>query len=270
MAKSDFDAWSAGQSYEHYMGRWSRKIAEKFIDWVDPPTDAEWLETGCGTGALTDIVLSKAAARSLLATDQSVDFVAHASKEITDKRVAFKVADATALPCPDASIDLVTSALVLNFISDKALALDEMRRVLRSSGRATFYVWDYPGGGMGFIDAFWKSAAEIDPHAADLDESERFPFCQKDGLVQICQDAGATNTEIAAIKVETLFPDFEAYWHPFTLGAGPAPGYLKSLTEDRRQQLKDTLRVRIGTDGPVSLPARAWAVKTRWSTGKSR
>lgn len=263
MAESDFDAWSAGQSYEHYMGRWSRKIAAKFIDWVNPPANADWLEIGCGTGALTETVLRNANPKSILATDQSPEFVAHAAAQITDGRVAFKVADATNLPCRDANVDIVTSALVLNFIPDKSRAFEEMQRVLKPSGTAAFYVWDYPGEGMGSIDAFWKSAAEIDPDAADLDESARFPFCQKQGLKQLCHDAGASDIEISAIEVETQFPDFEAFWHPFTLGAGPAPGYVKSLPEDGRRQLRDHLKARVGTDGPVSLPARTWAVKTR-------
>ncbi|WP_291730651.1 class I SAM-dependent methyltransferase [Leisingera sp. F5] len=258
---SDFDAWSAGQSYEHYMGRWSRKIAEEFVDWIAPPADSEWLEIGCGTGALTQTILSPAAPRSILATDQSADFVSHAAADNRDSRARFAVANAVQIPVTDASVDVAVSALVMNFISDKKLALAEMRRVLRPDGLLAFYVWDYPGRGMGFIDAFWKAAAEIDPSAAEMDEGARFPFCQKDGLAEICQDAAIVCTDIAAIEVETRFPDFESFWHPFTLGAGPAPGYCSNLPEKRRQQLKELLAAKLGEDGPITLPARAWAVK---------
>ena len=52
------------------------------------------------------------------------------------------------------------------------------------------------------------------------------------------------------------------FWAPFTLGAGPAPGYCKSLPPERQAALKDELRRRLGS-GPISLPARAWAVKAR-------
>ena len=264
MAHSEFDAWNAGQSYEHYMGRWSRMIAAKFVDWIDAPSNADWIEIGCGTGALTQAVLSATAPRSILSTDQSADFVAHAQSQITDDRAAFSVADAATLPCADASADIVTSALVLNFVADKQAALAEMRRVLRPGGFVAFYVWDYPGGGMGFIDAFWKAAAEVNPDALNLDESARFPFCNEKGLAELCGDAGASDTEIAAIEVETRFPDFDAFWLPFTLGAGPAPGYVKSLTEKQQQQLRDHLANKLGKTGHVTLPARAWAVKVNW------
>ena len=260
-ANSEFDSWSAGQSYEHYMGRWSRKVAAEFLRWLSPPADADWLEIGCGTGALTKAILNSAAPSSILATDQSSDFVAHAKSSTHDSRTEFKVAKAQELPCPDSSIDIVTSALVLNFIPDKRTALEEMLRVLRPDGLLSFYVWDYPGGGMEFIDAFWKAAAEVDPAAAELDESARFPFCTKAGLGQLCTDVGLRDVDISAIETETEFPDFEAFWHPFTLGAGPAPGYCMSLPEIDRIKLKDHLATTLGTDGPIVLKARAWGVK---------
>ncbi|MFD3191761.1 class I SAM-dependent methyltransferase [Sedimentitalea sp. HM32M-2] len=259
--QTEFDAWSAGQSYEHYMGRWSRRVAAEFLRWLNPPADRDWLEVGCGTGALTQSILSLAAPKSVLATDQSADFVTHAEAETPDGRVTFGVADAMRLPCADASVDIVTSALVLNFIPDKPAALAEMCRALRPGGVLSFYVWDYPGGGMGFIDAFWQAAAEIDPKAAELDEGRRFPFCTRDGLTQLCDQAGIAGATVAPIQIETRFPDFDAFWHPFTLGAGPAPGYCSTLPENQRMALKRHLAGKLGTDGPIILPARAWAVR---------
>lgn len=31
------EPWAAGQPYEHFMGRWSRRIARAFIHWLAPP-----------------------------------------------------------------------------------------------------------------------------------------------------------------------------------------------------------------------------------------
>lgn len=262
---AEFDAWSVGQNYEHYMGRWSRRIAVKFVDWLAPLRDLHWLDVGCGTGALTATILSAYTPRSILATDPSEAFLAHARSEITDFHVRFEAASAQNLPVPDASIDIVASALVLNFVPDRPAALAEMQRVLKPDGLLSFYVWDYPGGGMGFIDAFWKAAAQVDPNAAALDESKRFPFCTRDGLAEICNAAGLRAPVVEAIEIETVFQDFEAFWLPFTLGAGPAPGYCASLPEDHRAKLKARLAETLGTNGPIRLPARAWAVKAHRS-----
>jgi len=256
-----YDAWTAGQSYDHYMGRWSGMVARRFLDWLDAPDAADWLELGCGTGALTAAIIERCSPRSILATDPSGDFVAHAKETIADARVRFRTAGADDLPADDGTVDVVTSGLVLNFLPDQAAGLAEMRRVLRPGGLLSFYVWDYPAGGIGFIDAFWKAAVSLDPEVAKLDEGLRFPFCTSEGLIRLCTEAGVVEPEIAPIEIVTEFPDFEAFWQPFTLGAGPAPGYCMSLSEEGRMALKSRLHERLGLDAPVRLDARAWAVK---------
>ncbi len=262
-SQADYDAWSAGQSYEHYMGRWSRMVAHSFLDWLDAPDGADWLEVGCGTGALTSAILQRCSPKTILATDASGDFVAHAREMIPDPRVSFGTAVAQDLPAEDGSMDVITSALVLNFVPDRRAGLVEMQRVLRPGGILSFYVWDYPGGGVGFIDTFWKAAAELDPKASELDEGARFPFCTAEGLTDLCVQAGIGVPAIAPIEIATEFPDFDAFWRPFTLGAGPAPGYCMSLPEDHRLALKSLLGDTLGRDGKIRLTARAWAVKSR-------
>ncbi|MDA8747262.1 class I SAM-dependent methyltransferase [Litoreibacter sp.] len=256
-----FDTWSAGQSYEHYMGRWSRKVAAKYINWLDAPSKSDWLEIGCGSGALTQTILANASPHSIMAIDASDDFVAHARAATTDDRLTFQTANAQVLPFEDASYDIVTSALVLNFVPDKIAALTEMQRVLRPGGTVSFYVWDYPGGGIGFIDAFWHAAAEVDPNAAELNEGSRFPFCTGAGLTDICAQAGLSPS-VTPLEITTRFKDFEDFWMPFTLGAGPAPGYCMSLPDDHRDALKAKLMERTGGTSPIDMTARAWAVKS--------
>lgn len=256
------DSWSAGQSYEHYMGRWSRLAGVEFLRWLQPPQGLDWVDIGCGTGALTQSILDIANPASVVGIDPSDGFVAHAREAIADRRARFEVSGAEALPLGDGTVDAAVSALALNFVPDMPRALREMRRVLRPEGLLSFFVWDYPGGGIGFIDRFWKAAAEIDPGARDLDEAGRFPFCTPDGLAEICRQAGLDDVTVHPVEVTTTFADFEAFWHPFTLGAGPAPGYCMALPEENRAALKSLLERQLGADGgAISLLARAWAVQ---------
>jgi SAM-dependent methyltransferase len=259
------DAWSAGEHYERYMGRWSRRIAARYLDWLGAPKDAAWLDLGCGTGALTQTILARGDPRSIVAIDQSADFVAHARAATSDAhvRMRFEVADAQKLPLLDASVEVAASALVINFVPDRVQALREMKRVVKPGGLLSFYVWDYPGGGMGFMRAFWNAALALDARAMELAEARRFPFCNPEGLIALAAEAGWPAATVAKIEIETHFGSFEDYWQPFTLGAGPAPGYCVSLPDDKRAALKARLMADVGGAGPVSFVARAWALKAR-------
>jgi len=260
---SRHDAWQAGDSYDRYMGRWSRQIAPRFLDWMGAADGRDWLEVGCGTGALSAAILARCHPRSLLSIDASEGFIAKARSNVPDARVEFRVGDAQALAADPASRDVIVSALVLNFVPDRAKALAEMKRVARSGGTVGFYVWDYPGGGVEFIRAFWTAATALDPNARDLTEDRRFPFCAADGLTAMARAAGLADVACIAIEMPSVFKDFDDYWTPFTLGAGPAPGYCMSLDPEARERLRSRLEQSLPRreDGSIALKTRAWAVK---------
>jgi SAM-dependent methyltransferase len=257
------DAWSAGDSYDAYMGRWSRKMAARFLDWLKPAEKLDWLDVGCGTGALSSAVLNRCNPRSLVGIDPSAGFVAAVQRNVDDKRARFEVGDAQKLPLDDHSRDIVASALVLNFVPDIPKALAEMKRVARRGGTVAFYVWDYPGGGMGFMRAFWNAAIALDPAASGFAEGKRFPFCTAAGLTELVSNAGLQSVESTALEIPTVFTDFDDFWRPFTLGAGPAPGYCVSLPEEAREKLRQKLSDNLsrGHNGAIALTARAWVVK---------
>jgi SAM-dependent methyltransferase len=261
---SRHDAWQAGQHYESYMGRWSRRVAPLFLDWLGVADGLDWLEVGCGTGALSAEILRRCRPKSLISIDPADGFVATARASVPDKRAAFRTGDAQSLDLAGHSRDVVVSALVLNFVPDKPAALREMKRVVRPGGTIGFYVWDYPGGGVGFIREFWNAAATLDPAAADLAEDRRFPFCTPAGLAELARDAGLPAVDCVPIEVPTVFTDFDDYWRPFTLGAGPAPGYCASLDRTARQHLEQRLRDSLPRrdDGSIAFGARAWAVRS--------
>lgn len=262
---SRHDAWQAGDSYEFYMGRWSRRIAPLFLDLLALPRELDWLEVGCGTGALSAAILARCDPESLIAIDASEGFLAKARASVPDQRVEFRQGDAQALGLESASRDAVVSALMLNFVPDRVKALAEMKRVARPGGTVAFYVWDYPGRGLEFLRAFWTEAARLDPKAGDLTEDRRFPFCTPDGLLELARQAGLPGAACEAIEAPTVFSDFDDYWRPFTLGAGPAPGYVASLPEDARERLKERLRESLPrqADGSIRMNARAWAVTSK-------
>ena len=257
------DAWGEGNSYDANMGRWSRRLAPRFLDWLAPGPQLDWLDVGCGTGALSDQILARCDAANLIGMDPSDGFIAQARKNVPDSRAEFHIGDAQDLPLDDASLDVATSALALNFVQDPIKALSEMKRVIRPDGLVAFYVWDYPGGGVEFMHLFWMAATALDPNVRDRVESARFPFCTPEGLREMMVTAGVSKVETIAIEVSTMFTDFDDYWQPFTLGAGPAPAYCMSLDAAARHRLRLRMQqtLPIAENGSIKLTARAWALK---------
>ena len=256
------EVWAVGDAYEGYVGRWSRRVAEAFLHWLDVPAGGDWLDVGCGTGALTATVLAVADPARVVGVDTSEAFLADARARIVDARSTFGAADARSLPLPECRFDAVVSGLALNFVPDPDRAVAEFARVLAPGGVAGAYVWDYAQG-MAMMRYFWDAAAALDPAAAELDEGRRFPLCRPEPLRALWRDAGLDHVTIRSIEVPTVFADFDDYWTPFLGGQGPAPGYAMSLTEEHRGALRDLLGARLpaGPDGSVRLTARAWAVR---------
>src|SRR5574341_2610762 len=130
-------------AYERFMGRWSRAVAPAFLRWLGAPRRRRWLDVGCGTGILAQTLLELCDPASVHAVDSVPAQIEAAARGLAAGRAAFQVADARKLPFPDASFDVVASALVINFISERPPALAEMRRVARAGGLVGAYVWDF-------------------------------------------------------------------------------------------------------------------------------
>jgi SAM-dependent methyltransferase len=256
------DVWAEGDAYEPFIGRWSRLVAATFVDWLAIPAGRRWLDVGCGTGALTARVLTRAQPLSVIGLDASASFIAYAQRQCNDPRVSFHVGDALALPFAAGTFEVVVSGLVLNHVADPVGMVRELARVTSAGGTVATYVWDYAGE-MQQLRAFWDAAVQLDPQAADLDQGRRYPVCQPQPLQGLFARSRLAQVAVTAIDVPTIFPDFASYWTPFLGGQGPAPGYLKTLTEDQRNQLRERLRrqLPIAPDGSIHLRARAWAVR---------
>lgn len=258
------DVWAAGDLYEPYVGRWSRQVARAFLDWLPVPDGRDWVDVGCGTGAVIHAITEMRNPNSVVGVDASPGYVEYAKARITHPGARFEVGDARSLPLDTGSADAVVAGLVLNFVPEPMGALSEMTRVVRPGGAVAAYVWDYSGK-MELMRYFWDAAVALDPEAEKLDEGRRFPICHPTPLAALVAQAGLSDVEVRPIDVPTNFRGFDDYWSPFLGGQGPAPGYAVSLSEERRSVLRERIRSALpkAEDGSIRLIARAWAVRGR-------
>jgi SAM-dependent methyltransferase len=255
------DRWERGDPYERYIGRWSRRIAPRFLTWLAAPPQRRWLDVGCGTGALAAAILEVTHPAAVAGVEPSEGFLATAAQRL-GARVQLQLGNAAQMPCRDASVDVTVSGLVLNFTPDPAAALAEMARVTAPGGTIAAYLWDYADG-MQLIRRFWDAALALDAAAVALDEARRFPLCRPEPLAALFERAGLQQVRTAAIEIDTRFADFDDYWLPFLGGQGPAPSYAMGLDEAARVRLRERLRTQLPAqaDGSIALTARAWAVR---------
>jgi len=246
------------------MGRWSRKVAPLFAAWVGAPPGASWVDIGCGTGVLTSAVLGTCDPSRIVGIDNSAAFLQMAQSQVADPRASFKQGDAQAIPEGENAFDVAVSGLVLNFVPDKAAMVGEMARVVRPGGMVALYVWDYAGH-MQVMRAFFDAATALDPRAREYDDGVKAPICRPGPLAALLASVGLAEVEVRAIDIPTAFENFDDYWMPFLGGTGSAPKYCMSLSEEARNQLRDTIRGRLptGPDGEILMVARAWAAKGR-------
>src|SRR4029077_177530 len=108
--------WSAAAFYESYVGRWSRLVARELLKWLSIPIQKDWLDVGCGTGALSQTILEHGMPNVIKGIDSSADFITYAKAQLDNRRVTFEVGDAQTLRIDSASFDVAVSGLLLNFV----------------------------------------------------------------------------------------------------------------------------------------------------------
>lgn len=260
MSDNKPNLWGSTEAYYNYMGRWSRKIAPKFVEWLNAPEQKSWIDIGCGSGELTASIKELCAPIQLIAMDSSEQYIESVSSRIGG--VECQVGDALNIGMADDEVDFAVSGLLLNFVPDKTKALDEMKRIVRPGGTVALYVWDYAGQ-MQIMRYFFDVARMFDPVSSEYDDGIRAKICTPDALFAAFTDLGFADVEVMNLDITTPFESFEDYWAPFLAGTGSAPKYCVSLEEGLRNKIRDGVRDKlpIGPDGRILLAARALAVK---------
>lgn len=222
------------------------------------------LDVGCGTGSLASALVERGRPGRVTAIDIALPYIAFARSQARAAGVDFAVGDARRLPYGNGCCAAALAQLSVNFVPDAALAIREMRRVVRSGGVVAAAVWDFRGG-LVFQRLFWDTAAGLDPEAgAARDRLFSSPLALPDGLPGLWREAGLAAVERGSLTIRMEYANFADYWQPLLGGQGPVGSYVEGLPCERRRLIEERVRAAFlsgAADGPRSLTATAWAVR---------
>jgi len=123
---------------------WRARTVERLRPILQDP-EARVLDVCCGTGDLV-VALERARRAPVMGSDFCHPMLVAASRKIARRRNRSPLfeSDALALPLPDASLDLLTTAFGFRNLANYEAGLREMRRVLKPGGTAAILEFSQP------------------------------------------------------------------------------------------------------------------------------
>ncbi len=174
-----------------------RAYKARLVELLDPAPGQTVLDVGCGPG--TDLGALVSFGGTVIGVDTDASMLVEARRRVPS--ALLYVADAHALPLPDASVDRARADRVVQHLADPARAVAELYRVVRPGGRVTLSEPD------------WHTVAIDSP---DLATSLRFAAflasrvrnaAMGRQLARLATDAGFLVATVLPLPV--LFRDFD-------------------------------------------------------------
>jgi ubiquinone/menaquinone biosynthesis C-methylase UbiE len=210
-------------SYRSFTGTGAENYQRYFVPSIAIPVSGDLLraanlqsgervlDVACGTGLIARLAAEQVGSSgSVAAIDIAPDMiaVAEATSSPSAPRIGWHVGDATSLPFPDDSYDVVLCQMGLMFMADRSAAVAEMLRVLAPRGRL---VVSTPGR----IPALFEimEQAIVDHIKAELGGFVRAVFSMHDreAVATLLRDAGLDDVSSTLSTVTLRLPSPPAF-----------------------------------------------------------
>lgn len=253
-----------GDAYQKFMGERSRLGGERLVKMLGLPPRLSWLDVGCGTGALSAVIMEHCDPSALIGIDSSEAQITLAATELGSANANFRVGDATQLPFEVDSFDAAVSSYVLNFVPDKQKMVDEMARVVRPEGTVAASVFDHAGGRMA-AHPFWELIGKNDAAFREAEFEKRgWNSTHPEALTAFFENAGLENVSVDTFEIDETFTDFDEYWIAMTsLPTSGMSVFVNGLDQDERDRFMDDLKSLLPTepDGRIKLVSGSWVAR---------
>jgi SAM-dependent methyltransferase len=155
-------------------------------------------------------------------------------------RIDWRQGDATKLPLPVESYDVVMSQFSLMYFPDRSAAIKEMVRVLRPGGRLAVAVWGPYERATGYVILTEIAERRCGQAAADV-LTAPFALGEEDALRVLLQEAGVDEPSIELREGSITFPSIEAFVETEVKGSPLEPllneESYRALMEEAKEKL---------------------------------
>jgi ubiquinone/menaquinone biosynthesis C-methylase UbiE len=183
--------------------------AELLLDELKPTPGQAVLDVACGPGTVTRrAALRVGPSGRVTGTDLSPAMLELArSKTSLDASAPINYLECAAdsLGVPDEAFDLVTCQQGLQFFPNQPAALEEMRRVLRSSGHLGIAVWCDIEECPPFAALATALGQVVNTETADAYRAGPWGCGDSASLIRLVEDSGFTNVRVRRCELPVLF-----------------------------------------------------------------
>jgi SAM-dependent methyltransferase len=260
--EQDPNVWNTiATQYATHIHPVTAAYADDLVRLADLRQGERVLDVACGAGAVSIPAAKRGA--DVLATDISPTFVAMVEKRANDaglENLNAAVMDGQKLELPNASFDAAISNFGVFLFPDRTKGFQEMRRVLKASGRAvvTSFVGPPENEWMALMG---RSAMETFPDAPPLQPPKFIELGDPKRLESELMGAGFSQVAIETIPHAARWKDAESAWTALTQGAPVFRPLLDRVGPEGATKLRSTFlrltKERFGDAGAVTLAAPA-------------
>ncbi|MGZ8749960.1 MAG: class I SAM-dependent methyltransferase [Pseudonocardia sp.] len=187
---------TAAENYERYfVPKIATPVSVALLEAAALQPGQRVLDVACGTGLIARLAAERVGSSgTVTGLDLSPDMI-EVARAASPSTIAWHVGDATSVPFPDDTYDVVFCQMGLMFMPDRQAAVAEMRRVTAPGGRV---VVNTPGSIQPPF-AIMEQAL-VDHISADLGGFVRAVFSMHDvdGVASLLRDAGLVDVTAAA------------------------------------------------------------------------
>jgi ubiquinone/menaquinone biosynthesis C-methylase UbiE len=217
-AMDDQERWQvdddAAAAYQRFLvpavtGPWAELLVER----VALRAGERVLDVACGTGAVARLAAQRVGTAghvTALDINSRMLEVGQSLPPVAGAAIGWREASALAMPLPDATFDVVTCQLGLQFLPDQPAALREMRRVLSNTGRLALSVY----GPIEHNPTTYALSESLDRRVrpgASLAKRTEHALADRDELHALVAEAGFEAIRISTEHITVALPSAAEY-----------------------------------------------------------